>query len=435
MNISLLTAFPHLYTSFLSTSLVGKAHEKGLVSFDVRSFMEMVKVGERIDAPTCGHGAGMILRPEVVGGLITDQQQKKGPAYTIFFSPQGERLDQRLLKTIYQEIQKQQHSHLMLVAGRYEGFDARVEEVYADRIISIGDYVLMGGDLPIMVFLEGFMRLIPTVVGKAESVEHDSFRGSLLDHDEYCLPVEWQGKVVPEVLRAGNHKAIAQWRMHNAVQKTVDRRFDWIKQTASTADEKKSMLAAIPPHYVVLMHDQVLTGKDKLPGKTSVTSIDIHDIARSACTYGLKNFFIVTSLIDQQKIVAQFLEFWKGGHGITYNPNRHEAMRRIEVAVSLEEVVAQITAIEGMSPVLVVTSAQKTDHPAPVTFHDQRIVWQQKRPVLFLLGTGQGIAPDVVAKADYVLSPVIGLTDYNHLSVRSAAAIIFDRWLGISEDV
>lgn len=433
MKISILTVFDELYSSFLQTSLIRRAQEQNEVCFDVKKFTDFVPPKERIDAPTSGPGAGMIIRPEVVEKAVDCQERKNGIAYKIFFSPKGKRLDQRLLQDIVTDIRTQKRDHLMLIAARYEGMDARVEEQYADRIISIGDFVLMGGDLPAMLFLESFLRLIPGIVGKHESVEHDSFYGAFVDYPEYCLPVFWKSKEMPEIIRSGNHGAIREWRQEKAAQMSVLHHFEWLRAAKLTSQEKALAAKYVPPHYVVLLHSDVLIGPEKAVGTTSVTSLDIHDIARSARTYGLQGFFIVTPLLDQQKIVQQLLDFWKEGHGITYNPSRHEAVNHVEIKNSLDDVIQTITKMHGSEPLLVATSAVESEHQGLISFYDQEKVWSQTRPVILLLGTGRGIAASVIQRSNFLLVPVEGFSVYNHLSVRSAAAIIFDRWLGINQ--
>lgn len=431
MNISILTVFRDLYTPFLQTSLIHRAQETGKVSVSVDEFFSYVAPKERIDAPTFGHGAGMLIRPEVCERAINAKEELYGKAYKVFFSPQGKKLDQQLLKKIAQRAQEV--GHLMLLPARYEGMDARVEEEYADEIVSVGDFVLMGGDIPAMMLLEGMLRLIPGVVGKEESVREDSFSGSFVDYPEYAAPVVWHGKEVPEIVRSGNHEAIRQWHADQAARKTVLHHFSWLRSHEMSDEVKKRAAKYIPPHYVVLMHGEVMVGDGSQPGATSVTSIDIHDIARSGATYGIKNFFVTTPLADQQRIVEKLLTFWNTQVGINYNPHRHKALRRVRLTSNLDEVIAAIEAAEGQKPLLLSTSARSMGHPNSISFDDQEKVWESGRPVLFLLGTGQGMSPDLVARTDYLLRPLHGFTDFNHLSVRSAAAIIFDRWLGISE--
>lgn len=430
MNISILSVFPQLYQPFLQTSLIRRAQEQKLVQFNLADFFSFVAPKERIDSPTFGHGAGMLIKPDVVQKGIEMLESNHGKAYKIFFSPHGKKLDQKMLAQIADDLKAREH--LMLIPARYEGMDARVEEFYADQVISVGDFVLMGGDLPAMILLEGLLRLIPGVVGKQESVTADSFSGPFVDYPEYTMPVVWQGKEVPEVVRSGNHAAIAAWRAAQAIERTVNGHFKWLSEHYVSDAQKKSVLQAIPNHYVALMHSEVVTGDGDRVGNTSVTSIDIHDIARSAKTYGIKNYFIVTALLDQQKIVRKLLDFWQTGGGVDYNASRHEAVKQVELVDTLQVAIDYIERKEGVKPLIIATSARETEHVKQITYQDQGIVWSQKRPVLLIFGTGRGLAPELLARCDYLLVPVEGLTSYNHLSVRSAVAIILDRWLGLN---
>ncbi|KKP29876.1 MAG: tRNA (guanine-N(1)-)-methyltransferase [candidate division TM6 bacterium GW2011_GWF2_30_66] len=430
MNISIISVFPEIYNDFLSTSLVRRAKESGLVNYNLDSLRSFVAPKERIDSPTFGPGSGMVIKAEVVQKAIEDKEKDFGQAFKVFFSPGGRKLDQDYLREISNLAQIK--GHLMLLPARYEGMDSRVEEYYADAVVSIGDFVLMGGDLPAMVFLEGFLRLIPGVVGKQESVELESFSGPFVDYPCYGEPVDWNGSVVPEILRSGNHEQIRKWRLKSSVSKTVIRHFDWMRTKFIESKEQKDLIKElIPPHYAALMHNDVYVGSDeKCIGNTSVTSIDIHDIARSSKSFGIKNYFIVTSLLDQQKIVQKLLDFWKEGPGFSYNKSRFDAVKSVFLKDNLEKVLHQIEKQEGKKPLVIVTSAKDYKKDNIITYHDHRKVWELGRPVLFLFGTGQGLADHIMELADFILIPVEGYSDYNHLSVRSAAAIIFDRWLG-----
>jgi tRNA (guanine37-N1)-methyltransferase len=430
MNISLLTVFTQLYDSFLKTSLIGKAQEKGLVQFDVQTFFSFVQPKERIDAPLFGHGSGMAIRPDVIEKAIDSQEKKHGKSFKIFFSPQGKKVDQPLLEDLIKKLADCRH--LMLIAGRYEGMDARVEQEYADEILSIGDFVVMGGDVPAMLFLEGLLRLMPGVVGKQESIEEESFSGPFVDYPVYTTPLTWKDKTVPEVIRSGNHAAMNKWRQEKAIQKTVQHHFAWVRSHALTVQEKKEVKKIMPNHYVVLMHGDVMIGNEKLAGTTSVTSIDIHDIARASKSYGVERFFVVTPLIDQQKIVETLLAFWKTGVGVEYNPHRHEAVNLVEIKDTIGNVIEAIEAHEGKKPLLIATSARLMPQGPNISFFDQEKVWAQERPVLFIFGTGKGLTDQLIEKCDFLLLPIEGFTDFNHLSVRSAVAIALDRWLGIN---
>jgi tRNA (guanine37-N1)-methyltransferase len=441
ITISIISVFPEIHETFLKLSLIGKAQEKGLLKINLIRFSDFVAVKERIDQALCGPSAGMILKPDVVEKALNHCIETHGDGFKIFFSPQGTILSQPVLKSLaaelfpgnYQEtssVDQAASTHLILICPRYEGMDARVEQTYADAIISIGDYVLMGGDLPAQVLLEGLLRYAPGIVGNAQSVEQDSFSGPLLDHPAYSLPVVWHNQEIPAVVRSGNHEVIRQWQLNESCKKTILKRFDWFR---SNNPEQETLALAqknIPPHYVVLMHDQIKLPNGQI-GTTSVTSIDIHDTARSCASYGVNNFFIVTPLVQQLSIVHTFLDFWHSEEGKSYNPSRYQAVSKVQTAPSLTTVLERITAETGKRPLIITTSAKKLPHSQTIDFNDQGIVWEHDRPVVLLFGTGQGLADEVVAMSDYLLIPVQGMTNYNHLSVRSAMAIILDRWLGL----
>lgn len=397
------------------------------MSLEIEDIFSLVGPKKRIDSPSFGPGAGMLLKPDVIQMGIERQEEKYGPAYKIFFSPKGQKLDQRLLQKLATTLHEKQH--ILLIPARYEGMDARVEEEYADCMVSLGDYVLMGGDLPAMVLMEGLLRLISGVVGKEESVIEESFSGPFVDYPEYTAPVVWQGREVPEIVRSGNHGAIAAWRRAKAAKDSVVHHFGWVRSHTYTKEDKKLVAQQIPSHYVVLMHSQVMLG-DATEGTSSVTSLDIHDIARSACTYGIKNYFIVTPLKDQQRIILKLLTFWHTEVGIDYNPERHKALESVRLVETLDEALAQIKKLEGKDAVCIATSARHTPGVPGLTYYDQEKVWSQERPVVLILGTARGLSPSLLARCDYLLGPLEGFSDFNHLSVRSAAAIIFDRWLG-----
>jgi len=426
MKISVLSVFPDLYQQFLQTSLIKRAQEKDKISFEVCAFSSFCESKERIDGPAAGHGAGMVIRPEVLERAVNRQEAKYGKAYRIFLTPQGKKLDQRLAKKIAQHMIAQNHT--MFVAGRYEGIDERAQEAYCDLEVSIGDYVLMGGDLPAMVLLEAVLRYVPGVVAKDDSVEQDSFSGPFVDHPTYTTPPRvWNDRAIPEVLLSGNHAAMEQWRLEKAAEKSVYGHFAWVREHCQTEQEIDLVKKYIPAHYAVLMHDQVMV--NGAVGTSSVTSIDIHDIARSARTYGLQEYGIVTPLQDQKKIVETILGFWHTA-GIAYNYNRADAVGKVSVHDSLNAFIVHVKHKEEQEPVIIATSAKRCEGIPFISYHDQAVVWGLKRPVIFIFGTAQGLSHELIERCDYLLGPIEGFSDFNHLSVRSAAAIIFDRWLG-----
>jgi len=430
MNISVLTLFPDLYKPFFDASLIKRAQEKGIVSCHVNNLMSYAQPKSRIDDTTFGHSAGMLLKPDIIEQGVNASEQEFGAAYKIILSPQGKVLTQPRLQELYERIKDQKH--VMLIASRYEGLDARVEKYYADELVSVGNFVVMGGDIPAMLLIEGLLRFVPGVVGKEESVQLDSFSGVFVDHPEYTRPVIWKGMEVPEIVRSGNHAAIQSWRQENAAQLSVKKHFNWVRSVPTTKVEQKLIRKYIPHHYIALLHNDMDLKEGRI-GYTSVTSIDIHDIARSSTTYGLQTFFIVTRLKDQQKIVEKMLSFWVDEKiGGDYNGNRHQAVKGVKLSSELSDVIAEIEAREGKKPLVIGTSARNQDEIKMLTYFDQDIAWQHDRPVLFLFGTGSGMSQNLLQQCDYMLPALQGYSDFNHLSVRSAVAIILDKWLGIA---
>lgn len=449
MKISIITAFPQLYESFLSTTLVGNAVSKNLISFNLVRFADLCPIKVRIDEPTAGPGPGMVIKPDIIERGIAQCEAQFGKGFKIFFSPQGTLLTQPLLKNLATQFfatsketnaselkvqAAQQNNHIILICPRYEGVDARVEEYYADLVLSIGDYVLMGGDLPAQVFIEGFLRLMQGVIGNQESIDQESFESAFFDYPSYGQEPVWKEQELPTILRSGNHAAIKKWRSEQACKKTVLNRFDWFKAASPTQEELSLAQHCIPPHYAALMHTDVMI-KGIGVGNTSVTSIDLHDIARSGATYGLKNLFMVSPLLDQQAIMNEFLKFWRSPEGAAYNPGRSQAVCAIEQTLSLDQTIEFIEKKEGKRPLIIATSAKNQNHEKIIDYQSQGLIWKQNRPILFLLGTGQGLSDSALEKCDYLLIPLQGMTNFNHLSVRSATAIIFDRWLGLNPKI
>lgn len=432
MKVSVLTLFSDLYKPFFETSLMKRAEENGLLNYSLDSIFQYVDPKHRIDASTFGHQSGMLIRPEVIEKAIDTAEQQRGKAYKIFLSPQGKKLDQKLVKQLWKRVEKQQH--LLFFASRYEGIDARVEEEYADEVISVGDFVTMGGDLPAMILMEALFRYMPGIVGKQESVEKDSFSGPFVDHPEYTKPVVWKGKEVPEILRSGNHKAIQEWQEQKAAEKTVLEHFDWLRSCSMTEKEIALAKSFMPSHYVALMHADMLLKEGRI-GTTSITTLDMHDIARSCTTYGIKNYFIVSPLQDQKQIAQTVLDFWREEKvGGEYNKDRHHALNGVVLQNDLDEVIAEIEKKEGKKPIIIGTTARTTDDAYDwISYHDQTKAWGHGRPVLFLFGTGHGMSQKLLDRCDYMLHPVRGFTTFNHLSVRSAVAVVLDKWLGFSE--
>jgi tRNA (guanine37-N1)-methyltransferase len=226
-RIDVITIFPRLFAGWLSESLVGAARAHGLVDLRVHDLREHALGRHRsVDDAPYGGGPGMVMRPEPLVQAVEAVAGKKRAgreAHVVLLSPQGRRLDQALLGELAAR------PHLVLVCGRYEGVDQRAIDLAMDEEVSIGDYVLSGGEVPAMVVAEGVVRLIPGALGNAESVVSESFQAGLLEGPQYTRPPEFGGLSVPEVLRSGDHGAVARWRFEKAREVTRVRRPDLLE--------------------------------------------------------------------------------------------------------------------------------------------------------------------------------------------------------------
>lgn len=185
------------------------------------------------------------------------------------------------------------------------------------------------------------------------------------------------------------------------------------------------------PVYIALVHHPV-TNKEGKVVTTAVTNFDIHDLARTGTTFGVKKVFMVTPVEAQKKMVRYIRDYWEEGFGATYNPSRQEAVRILETADSIEQTCLTIEKAEGIMPTLVATTAKKLEKSVSYSFLRERL--KGSNPVLILFGTGYGLVPEVLASSEHVLAPIEGAGNFNHLPVRSAVAIILDRLLGRALD-
>lgn len=228
MKYTILTLFPDLIRPWTEESILQKAIQKGLIAVDIHDIRAYATNKHKtVDDAPYGGGAGMVMRVDVVVRAI----EAAGPAdEVILLTPAGQPLTQPLVERLAGK------SHLVLVCGRYEGIDARVEQ-FVTREVSIGDYVLMGGELGALVILETTARLIPGVIKEAESHLQDSFSMGLLDHPHYTRPPVFRGLAVPEILTSGHHAKIAEWRRKQALKRTKARRPDLLEKAELTAKD------------------------------------------------------------------------------------------------------------------------------------------------------------------------------------------------------
>ncbi len=227
MQINIITIFPELFENFLNTSIIKKAQEKQKVKFEIYNLRDFCTDKNKMtDDEPYGGGRGMVMKPEPIFAAIRNIKQNfSQKVYVILLTPQGKILDQKKIKNFAKKADSK-FKTLILVCGRYEGFDERIMSI-VDEEISIGNFVLNGGEIPAMVLSEAIVRLIPGVLGSQESFENDSFyNGKYLDYPHYTRPADFEGMKVPSVLLNGNHKEIEKWRHEKSILNTYKKRPD-----------------------------------------------------------------------------------------------------------------------------------------------------------------------------------------------------------------
>lgn len=225
MEFHVITLFPELFAAANWPGMVGRALKAGLIRIEAHSLREHGLGSYRqVDDTPYGGGSGMVLRPEPLFAAIEEARAAHPGLWRVLLTPQGEVLDQAMVREL-----AARRPGLLLVAGRYEGVDERVR-TQVDQEISIGDYVLSGGELAAMVVIEAAARLVPGVLGNPESLEEESFAEGLLEYPQYTRPEEFCGMRVPEVLLSGDHQKIREWRKAQALRRTARRRPDLLKR-------------------------------------------------------------------------------------------------------------------------------------------------------------------------------------------------------------
>lgn len=232
MNIQVLSLFPGMFEGVFQQSIMKKAQEKGAVNLGVTDFREFADNKRQVDDYPYGGGAGMVLKPEPVFRAAEAVTENRKPRI-ILMCPQGERFTQQKAEELAQE------EELVFICGHYEGYDERIREYLVTDEISIGDFVLTGGELAAMTVIDSVVRLLPGVLGNADSPVSDSFSTGFLEHPHYTRPAEFRGFTVPEVLTSGNHAKINAWREEQALKRTLERRPDLLEQAPLTDVQKK----------------------------------------------------------------------------------------------------------------------------------------------------------------------------------------------------
>ena len=390
MRINILTLFPEWFASPLDTALLGKAREAGLVEFDILNPRDRTEDRHHIvDDRPYGGGPGMVMMLEPLVKTLRELETERGGAgRIIMLAAAGKPLTQSLAREL-----------------------AREETL-----------------------VEAATRLIPGFMGKEESGDDESFSAGLLEYPHFTRPEVFEDVPVPDVLRSGDHGRIAKWRREQSLRTTLRVRPDMLDGAPLTSDDMEYLRETVEVAgrlrlgrnlHCALVHYPVFLG-DRKTGATSLTNLDVHDIARCSRTYGLGSFTVVTPLKDQQTILETLVRHWTEGPGGVSNPDRAEAFSLVRMASDVQGAIDLVEARTGQRPVLLGTSARDNGVMTPQAVRDLLV----DRPVLLLFGTGHGMAPEILDACDGILRPLRWMDAYNHLPVRGAVAITLDRVLG-----
>ena len=415
MKITVITAFPELMRNYLASSVLGRGIAAGKLEAEVVDIRDFSEGSYRQIDDYCYGSGGMMLMAEPLARAVESVSGGAKP-YVVYPSPQGVRLHQELVEDLARK------EHLVIVCGHYEGVDERFTEKYVDMEISLGDFVLTGGEMPAMAIVDAVSRLIPGVVGSESSVEEDSFYSGMLDTPHYTRPAQWRGERVPEVLLNGDAKAIERWRRRQSVERTLDRRPD-IAGRAGIIPWLSGGAYVMEVHYPVL-------DKRGEKSSTAITGMDLHDIARACRTYGIKKYLLVTPIAQQREMAKRIAGHWTSGWGADYNPDRREAFSTLKIFASVQKAIAWAEEKEK-KPVFKIATTAKRHAGAQHWLTLKREILRRDHSPLIIFGTGWGLHDEVMEMADAVMTPICGGKDgWNHLSVRSAVSITLDRFFG-----
>ncbi len=235
IGFDVITIFPEIFNAYLGESILKRALQKGLLDVTIYNLRDFTTDKHRtVDDYPYGGGPGMVMKIEPIYNAVQAIKSNGLERLTVMLSPQGRQYNQEIAETLSREKRR-----IIFICGRYEGIDERVRESLVDEEISIGDYVLTGGELAALVIIDSIARLIPGVLGDEESAKEESFTWGILDYPHYTRPPEFMGRKVPDVLLSGNHKEIWRWRRREAIRRTLMKRPDLLKKTGLSSEDNE----------------------------------------------------------------------------------------------------------------------------------------------------------------------------------------------------
>jgi tRNA (guanine37-N1)-methyltransferase len=425
INFNILSLFPEIFENFFNISLLKKAVENNLISYNLINIRDFSEDKHKVvDDTPYGGGYGMVLKVEPIYRALSSLTNKNAGT-KILLSAKGKKLSQDKVVDLSKE------ENITLICGRYEGIDERVVN-FIDEEISIGDYILMGGESAACCLIESISRLIPGVIGKEESAREESFSSNYIEYPQYTKPREFLDYKVPEVLFSGNHGEIKKFRKLTQINTTLEKRPDLIKNrklplfSDETAIIKDFLLKKNYEIFIALIHYPVYN-KNKEEVATAITNLDIHDIARVSKTYEVKKYFIVNPVQEQINYARRIINHWTEGFGFKYNKNRSTALSIIEFSENIENCIEYIKKITKKNLIVLGTSAQNSEKLITIAKAQELL---ENNAILLVFGTGWGLTDKVLKQVDFMLEPLHGIGNFNHLSVRSAVSIILDRLIG-----
>lgn len=428
-RFTVVSILPELVDTALGAGVVGRARAAGVLSVAFQNPRDFTHDRHRsVDDTPYGGGPGMVMRCEPLAAAI----EAAGPARRIFLGPGGAPLTQATVRRLAT------CEHVVLVCGRFEGVDQRVLDELIDEELSLGDFVLTGGELAAACVIDAVARFLPGVLGDAASADDESFATGLLEYPQYTRPAVFRERPIPEVLAGGNHAVIRAWRRTESLRRTAIRRPGLYARYRADKAERKLIAAAdldvAARTAVALVHHPVFDRTGAVV-TSAVTNLDVHDLARSARTFGLARYFVVTPVESQREKAEHIAAAWQelaadtgprgpgGGHD-----GRAGALRIVRPVATVEAAVAELTDQFGRPPWVIATSADPARFPgaARVTADGltAALAAAPGEPALLLFGTGWGLADGALPMVTHLLPPIDSRTGWNHLSVRSAAAIV-----------
>lgn len=443
MHINIVTLFPEFFAGPLSCGLLQRALETGILSLSLHNPRDKTTDRHRtVDDRPYGGGPGMVMLPGPVAETLRDlgfgPRGAARPGRLVLLAPKGRPFTQALARELAApEPDAGTGPSLTLICGRYEGLDARIEEYFPVETVSVGDFVLNGGEAAALCVIEAVGRLLPGFMGHEESGDEESFSSGLLEYPHYTRPEDFEGLGVPEILRSGDHARVALWRRQASLAETLASRPELLSEAPLTTDDR-AFLRTIPVErpgrnlYCALVHHPVLDREGNSIA-VSLTNLDIHDIARCSRTYGMGGYYVLTPLEDQRELLESIVAHWTEGPGKRSNPDREAALSLVRGGAAVSDAVDDIRARTGQEPLVIGTTARLDalgPKDPPVMGFDAVAGELRRRPVLLLFGTGHGLSPELNGICQAFTPPLRWHGGYNHLSVRAAVAIILDRILG-----